>query len=117
MSRSIKLHYSPLVMSKHPPEETGVSLDTAQSIAELFRTLGDPGRIRIVGALCGGRRNVGELAAAAELSESAVSHHLRNLRLMRLVRTEKIGRHVYYTMDDEHVFEIFRCGLDHVSHM
>ncbi len=103
-------------MDTETPGTAAVSADSARDLAELFRALADPGRIRIVGALADGRKNVGELAAAADLSESAVSHHLRGLRLMRLVRTEKEGRHVYYTMDDEHVFEIFRCGLDHVHH-
>lgn len=103
-------------MNDSPTRKNAMSPETAHELAELFRALGDPGRIRIVGALAGGRKNVGELANLVQLSESAVSHHLRGLRLMRLVRAEKIGRHVYYTMDDEHVFEIFRCGLDHVEH-
>lgn len=114
--KTVSPGYPVRTMNDSSPGQTAVSAESAQAIAELFRALGDPGRIRIISALVDGRKNVGELATAAELSESAVSHHLRGLRLMRLVRTEKVGRHVYYTMDDDHVFEIFRCGLDHVKH-
>ncbi|TVQ23601.1 MAG: transcriptional regulator [Spirochaetaceae bacterium] len=114
--KTVSPGYPVRTMNDSSPGQTAVSAESAQAIAELFRALGDPGRIRIISALVDGRKNVGELAIASELSESAVSHHLRGLRLMRLVRTEKVGRHVYYTMDDDHVFEIFRCGLDHVKH-
>jgi DNA-binding transcriptional ArsR family regulator len=89
---------------------------TAARVAELFRTLGDAGRVRIIAALTGGPLHVGALAQAAELSESAVSHHLRHLRQMSLVRTQKEGRYVFYALDDEHVADLFRCGLEHVQH-
>jgi ArsR family transcriptional regulator len=94
------------------------SLDAliAVQIAELFSTLGDASRIRIIAALTEGELNVSALAGEVEISESAVSHHLRHLRQMRLVRTRKAGRHVYYTLDDKHVSDLFRCGLEHVLH-
>ena len=59
---------------------------------------------------------VGRLAELVGISESAVSHHLRHVRQMRLVRTRKEGRLVFYALDDEHVADLFRCGLDHVQH-
>jgi ArsR family transcriptional regulator len=60
--------------------------------------------------------NVGALAEAAGISESAVSHHLRGLRQMRLVRYRRDGRQVYYALDDDHVLALIRQGLDHVVH-
>jgi DNA-binding transcriptional ArsR family regulator len=90
--------------------------ETAVYLAELFRTLGDPSRVRIIAALLNGETNVGDLAAAVNLTPSAVSHQLRSLRQMRLVRTRKEGREVYYALDDEHVAELFQRGLDHVLH-
>jgi DNA-binding transcriptional ArsR family regulator len=56
------------------------------------------------------------LAAAVNLSESAVSHQLRGLRQMRLVRARKVGRQVFYCLDDEHVADLYRRGLEHVQH-
>jgi DNA-binding transcriptional ArsR family regulator len=90
--------------------------DTAVQLAALFSTLGDPGRVRILAALLEQDLNVGELAERVGLSHSAVSHHLRHLRQMRLVRAQKRGRYVYYALDDEHVRDLFAHGLAHVRH-
>jgi DNA-binding transcriptional ArsR family regulator len=94
------------------------SLDTqtASRVAELFQALSDPSRVRILAALMHGEVNVGGLAITIGISESAVSHHLRNLRLMRLVRTRKVGRHVFYSLDDDHITELIQSGMDHVIH-
>lgn len=88
----------------------------AAQMAELFNALGDTSRIRIIALLAKKEMNVGELAEEVGLTHSAVSHHLRHLRQMRLVRTRKDGRHVYYLLDDEHINDLFRCGLEHVLH-
>jgi len=60
--------------------------------------------------------NVGPLAEAVGISESAVSHHLRGLRQMRMVRARKVGREVFYRLDDDHILDLFKRGLDHVLH-
>lgn len=88
----------------------------AAQVAELFSALGDASRVRIVAALQAGELSVGELAEQVGISHSAVSHHLRHLRQMRLVRARKAGRYVYYALDDDHVIDLFRCGLEHVLH-
>ncbi len=88
----------------------------ASQLAELFRALSDPSRVRIIAALMDGETNVGALAAIVGISESAVSHQLRTLRQMRLVRARKQGREVYYALDDDHVTDLFQRGLDHVLH-
>ena len=90
--------------------------ETALHLAEFFRALGDASRVRMISALAECEMNVGSLAEIVGISESAVSHHLRGLRQMRLVRTRKSGRQVFYSLDDDHVIDIYRCGLEHVTH-
>lgn len=89
---------------------------TAARLAEIFRALSDPSRVRILSTLVGAAMNVGAIAEAVGLSESAVSHHLRGLRQMRVVQARKSGRQVFYSLDDEHIAELFGRGLDHVRH-
>jgi ArsR family transcriptional regulator len=100
-----------------PPRRTA-SLDDriAAQLAELFRAFSDTSRIRIISVLAEGEIPVGKLAAQVGISVSSVSHHLRGLRQMRLVRPRKKGRLVFYSLDDAHVAELFRRGLDHVLH-
>jgi ArsR family transcriptional regulator, lead/cadmium/zinc/bismuth-responsive transcriptional repressor len=89
---------------------------TVETLAETFRVLGDPTRVRILDALSGGELCVCDIAAMVGISESAVSHQLRLLRGMRLVRPRRAGRQVYYAVDDQHIIELLRQGLTHVSH-
>jgi len=89
---------------------------TSTHLADLFSALSDPTRLRIISILLDGEMNVGEIASRLEMTESAVSHQLRGLRLMRLVRSRKDGRQVYYALDDDHVAKLYRLGLDHVEH-
>lgn len=97
-------------------KEMRLDEDEAAHLAELFRALGDPSRIRILAAIAGRELNVGAIAHVAGISESAVSHHMRGLRQMRLVRARKDGREVYYALDDDHVADLFKRGLEHVRH-
>ena len=85
-------------------------------LAELFGALSDPTRLRIISTLMEGEHNVGEVAVLVELSESAISHQLRGLRHMHLVRARKAGRQVFYSLDDDHVATLFKQGLNHVQH-
>jgi ArsR family transcriptional regulator, lead/cadmium/zinc/bismuth-responsive transcriptional repressor len=88
---------------------------TVEALAETFRILGDPTRIRIVEALAQGELCVHELSDRVGISESAVSHQLRLMRTMRIVRGRRAGRCVYYTLDDQHVLDLFQQGLRHVT--
>ena len=100
------------------PSTPDIHLDehTAAHIAELFRAFSDTSRVRILYALTTrGELNVGTLADIVGISESAVSHHMRALRQMRLVQARKDGRQVFYTLD-AHVASLFQSGLDHVQH-
>lgn len=89
---------------------------TSTHLADLFSALSDPTRLRIISVLLDGEMNVGEIAAQLEMTESAVSHQLRGLRQMRLVRARKSGRHVFYSLDDDHVTKLYLMGLDHIKH-
>ena len=89
---------------------------TANRLAELFQALSDPSRVRILSCLLEGAVNVSPLAEAVGISESAVSHHLRGLRMLHLVKARKEGRQVFYSLDDEHIRDLLQSGLDHVLH-
>ena len=90
--------------------------DTAMEMAGIFRALSDPTRLRIVSALVCGEASVGDLAEAVEMSVSAVSHQLRILRDLRIAKSRREGRKVYYSMDDEHVVNIYCYALAHLGH-
>lgn len=86
-----------------------------EGLADTFRVLGDPTRVRILDALSGGELCVCDIAALAGISESAVSHQLRLLRGMRLVRPRRAGRLVYYAVDDQHILELLKQAMTHVQ--
>ena len=86
-----------------------------RQVADTFRILGDPTRIRILDALSEGELCVCEIAGLAGISESAASHQLRLLRGMRLVKFRRAGRLVYYGLDDQHVIELLRQAHRHVE--
>jgi DNA-binding transcriptional ArsR family regulator len=88
----------------------------AIQLAELFSALSDASRVRIISLLLEGEMSVSALAEGLKMTESAVSHQLRGLRQMRLVRARKEGRQVFYTLDDDHVVKLYSMGLDHVVH-
>jgi len=83
-------------------------------LADTFQMLASPTRLRIVEALRKQELCVCDLSAVVGVSQSAVSHHLRQMRQMRIVRWRKDGRMVYYRLDDEHVAQLFGTGLEHV---
>lgn len=88
---------------------------TTQRLAETFAALSDTTRLRIIEALAQEELCVCDLSAAlGGLSQSAVSHHLRTLRNLRLVKHRRAGRLVYYSLDDEHICRLFDQGLEHV---
>jgi DNA-binding transcriptional ArsR family regulator len=85
------------------------------SIADVFKLLGDPTRVRLLDALAHGERCVCDLAALVRLTESAVSHQLRLLRTARLVRVRRAGRMAYYSLDDHHVIGLLHDTRKHVE--
>lgn len=99
-------------MSQEMPEEKVV-----QSLAELFKVLGDPTRLRIITLLAGGEYCVSDIAEKTGMGQSAISHQLRILRQNRLVAFRKTGKTVWYSLDDDHVETLVKQALEHVTHM
>ena len=100
-----------------PLPERLLSLDDAQLLAERFKLLADPGRLRMVYTLLeAGEVCVSDLARLVEVSESATSHQLRQLRLAGLVRARKQGREVFYRVADTHVRLLLDVAVEHYLH-
>lgn len=88
----------------------------ARSLADIFKTLGDPTRVKMLFALMTRELCVCDLAAVIGSSDSAVSHQLRILRNQKLVKFRRDGKVLYYSLADSHVSTLFRQGVEHVSH-
>ena len=93
----------------HRAEDTEI-----EGLAETFQVLASPTRLRLIEALTRGEMCVCDLAAVAGVSQSAVSHHLRMMRALRLVRYRKESRMAYYRLDDAPIEAVFATGLEHV---
>lgn len=93
-----------------------LSAEEQLRLSEIFKAMGDMTRVRILHGLSQGELCVCELTALLEMSQSAVSHQLRVLRNLRLVKHRKEGKMVYYSLDDDHIINIFTQGLAHIRH-
>jgi DNA-binding transcriptional ArsR family regulator len=102
-------------MSMCSDVQTTLSETTVVALAEIFKALGDTTRVRMLDALSRSEVCVCDLAAMLGLTESAVSHQLRFLRSLRLVRSRRDGRHIYYMLADQHIVKLFEQGLEHVQ--
>ncbi len=89
--------------------------DIINSLAELFKSMGDPTRLRILHALRQQELCVCDLSVVVNSSESAVSHQLRLLRTQKLVKFRREGKVLYYSLDDHHIEMLFHQGLEHVN--
>jgi len=89
--------------------------DELQRLALIYKVLGDPSRLKIVMALRREEMCVCDLAALTGISESAVSHQLRRLKDLSLVKTRRDGQVVYYSLEDKHVVLLLDIGLRHVK--
>ena len=87
-----------------------------QPMADTFKVLGDPTRIRILALLAEGEACVTNIADSLEMTQSAISHQLRLLRHAGLVKFTKTGKEVFYSLDDQHVLTLFAQALDHIKH-
>ncbi len=96
------------VREQTPPEET------LYDLAELFKVFGDSTRVRILSALFVSEMCVCDIAKLLGMTQSAISHQLRILKQTRLVKNRKDGKTVYYSLDDEHIKNIFDQGLEHL---
>ena len=105
----------------HPTEHStaarALGANEAADLAETLKALASPARLRLLTELLAAERTVESLAAAAELSLSATSHHLRILRSLRLVRGRRDGRHIYYALHDHHMADLLAAIRHHQEHV
>lgn len=92
-----------------------ISKNTLQQTAEIFKLLGDQTRLAIVCKLFNGNRCVNKLSEELEMTASAISHQLRNLKQMRVVSCIKAGKHVVYSLKDDHIITIITQAVKHIS--
>ncbi|MEI2578707.1 ArsR/SmtB family transcription factor [Scytonema sp. PRP1] len=92
-----------------------LATDKAQQMAEIFGVLADTNRLRLLSALASQELCVCDLAALTKMTESAVCHQLRLLKVMRLVSYRREGRNVYYSLADSHIINLYRSLLEHLD--
>ena len=97
-------------MNEHIPVEEEII-----DLSEFFKTFGDPTRLRILFLLSEGEMGVHAVSSRLKLGQTAVSHQLKLLRYLRLVRYRKEGRSVYYSLNDDHIEEILKIGMEHIQ--
>lgn len=99
-----------------PSAEQELDEETLFVVSQTFKALSDPTRIRILHLLFHGEHSVNEIAEKLSLQQSTVSHQLRHLKNLRLVKFRREGTTFYYTYDDEHVMDILKKTIEHVHH-
>jgi len=99
-----------MFMGKFNPEDAEV----IRKLAQIFQVLSDETRLRIIRTLEKRELCVSDIVKRTGFSQPAVSHQLRTLRQMDLVRPRRMGKNIYYRIADEHVFSVIKDGLDHV---
>lgn len=92
-----------------------ISDNTLSDLADLFKIFSDSTRMRIMYKLFDGQVSVGDIAEALDMSQSAISHQLRNLKENKLVKSEREGKSIKYSLLDEHVKLIIEIGLEHIT--
>lgn len=93
-----------------------INESTAVELADLFKALGDPTRVKMIHALVQSELCVHDLTQVLAMGQSAISHQLRLLRNMRIVKRRKVGKTVFYSLDDDHVEQIFMLTMQHLKH-
>ncbi|MEG0306612.1 MAG: metalloregulator ArsR/SmtB family transcription factor [Clostridium sp.] len=95
----------------------GKSLDdnTVSDLANFFKSIGDPTRVKILNILMNTEACVCDIAALTNMTQSAISHQLRVLKMSRIVKSRRDGKVIYYSLDDDHVKDIFYKGLNHIN--
>lgn len=106
--------FNHLMTGKNPVNLTTLDEHTAAHVAELFRAFSDTSRVRILSLILEREMNISTLSELVGVTESAVSHHMRGLRQMRLVTARRDGKEVFYRVDDPHIIALFQQGLRHV---
>lgn len=90
--------------------------ETILKVSQIFKALGDPTRIRILNLICCQEYAVNDIAEQLGMNQSAVSHQLRLLKNMRIVKFRREGTTMYYSCDDEHVIQLLHQTIEHAKH-
>lgn len=97
-------------------KKENLSEEMVIELSQIFKALGDPTRLKIIHSLSKTELCVCDIALLLDMNQSAISHQLRVLRNLRLVKYRKEGKSAVYSLDDEHVLQLFNQGLEHISH-
>ena len=108
------LNYDPVIVKKVQAQM--LEDNQLSAVSDFFKVLGDETRMRIINALSHGELCVSDIAAALEMTQSAVSHQLKLLRMAHQVKARREGKSIYYSLDDQHVIDILDEALIHVRH-
>lgn len=90
--------------------------DFLQDLSIFFKVFGDPTRLKIIFSLMDTELCVNDISKELEMSQSSISHQLKILRESNIVKNRKIGKQVFYSLDDDHVYSIITQGVDHLQH-
>ncbi|MBP2068963.1 ArsR family transcriptional regulator [Anaerococcus nagyae] len=90
-------------------------LEDIMELSDLFKVFADSTRLRILHKLFDGPISVGVIADALDMSQSAISHQLKYLKDSNLVKSERDGKSIYYSLADDHIKTIFKTGLEHIN--
>ncbi|MFZ0371490.1 MAG: metalloregulator ArsR/SmtB family transcription factor [Halobacillus sp.] len=101
---------------KKKEEVEGLDEETLFVVSQTFKALSDPTRIRILHLLCEQEMSVNQIADTLELRQSTVSHQLRFLKNLRLVKYRRAGTTLFYSHDDEHVINVLQQTINHALH-
>ena len=93
-----------------------LKLRTREDMSNFFKILGEPTRIKILNTLDNNEMCVCDIANVLNMTKSTISHQLNILRINNIVKYKKVGKEVYYTLDDEHVKKVFEIALSHIGH-
>lgn len=93
-----------------------MSFEKADEMANFYKVIGDKTRVKILYTLVNQECCVQEIALALNMTHSAISHQLSKLKEFRLVKARREGKEIYYSLDDEHVLDIFNLTLEHLKH-
>ncbi|WP_457552275.1 ArsR/SmtB family transcription factor [Desulfobacula sp.] len=90
--------------------------EVIEQMVDIFKALSDPGRLKIVLALLNQEHCVCDIAVICNQTDSAISHQLRILRTLKILKNRREGKSIYYSIDDDHVISLINMSLDHVRH-
>ncbi|MDQ0233252.1 ArsR/SmtB family transcription factor [Metabacillus malikii] len=101
---------------KYQQRSRDLDEETLFVVSQTFKALSDPTRIRILNLLCTEEHSVNDIAESLNLSQSTVSHQLRFLKNLRLVKFRRAGTTLYYSKDDDHVMNLLKQAVEHAAH-